>query len=188
MAVFPAAPEGWDPDQTTDIGGAIWDAITGGAQFDGLDYPTQLADLIEWGHGRVRPTARALGVPYSTFRGWLHGVIPKAASRDRITLAHRNLIGGGSEALAGLARGGATLKAVAKLGGENRSSPFYVGRSTWDGANAGESMASQLVGAFLAGASPYELGAVYGSGMTSTVGYMDELDILDVEWFSFDPM
>lgn len=194
MAEFPDAPESWGVEQTEAVGNAIWDQLTGGAEFTGEDYPTMLADLIDWGGGRIRPTARAIGVPYSTFRGWLRGTIPKPASRDRITLAHRNLLGGGSEALDRKAGGGATLKTSGTyLGGTTRNSPFFVGRDTWwDGAKnetgiTSEPAAQQLVAAFRAGASPYELGAVYGSCMTAAVAYMDELDIGDVDWFSFAP-
>lgn len=188
MMAFPDAPEGWDPEQTTAIGNAIWDEITGGAEYSGDDYPTILADLIEWGGGKVRATARAIGAPYSSFRGWLRDVHPKAAGRDLIMTAHRNLIGGGAGALDAKAGGGANLKARARLGGVDRSSPFYVGRRTWQQANQGRSMAGRLIDAFRNGASPYELGAVYGDGMTSTVDYMDELDIDEVEWFSFGDM
>jgi hypothetical protein len=193
-AEIPDAPEGWGEEQTSAVGYAIWDALTNDAEFTGADYSTQLADLIEWGGGKVRATARAMGVPYSTFRGWLHGVRPKATSRAAITVSHRNLIGGGAAELDRKAAGGATLKTRGTwLGGKSRNQSFYAGRESWDEAAERESggvprepVAKQLVDAYRAGASPYELGAVYGAAMAAAVPYMDELDIGEIDWFDFE--
>lgn len=188
---FPDPPEGWDPEQVSMVGEAIWDAITQGADWDpdtDDDWMTNANELLEWGGG-VRATARAIGVPYTTFRGWFNGVTPSARYQDRLQRAVREIQAGGSERLNRMiAAGGATLRARASLGGKNRSSPFYVGRDTWAEANnasGGGPMGQRLIDAYRNGATPYDLGAIYGSGMQAAVDYMDELDIYSVDDFSF---
>lgn len=186
---FPDPPEGWDPEQVSMVGEAIWDAITQGGEWDpDSDWMTDANELLEWGGG-VRATARAIGVPYTTFRGWFNGVTPSARYQDRLQRAVREIQGGGSDRLNRMiAAGGATLRARASLGGKNRSSPFYVGRDTWaesNDASGGGPMGQRLIDAYRNGATPYDLGAIYGSGMQAAVDYMDELDIYSVDDFSF---